>query len=82
VALIVQDEINLALKSSEGYNREFKIPEKIINQDYDINLTGGLVYIITEDEKSAIALSIANVSGQIKKGYNLIKKENGIIYLN
>src|SRR3989344_2161499 len=49
-ALAVQDEINLALDSSEGYYREFEVPEKIGNQDYDISLVDDMVYLKTKDE--------------------------------
>ncbi len=82
VAINVQEEINLASKSSEGYNRNFKIPYDIGGRKYDINLTQGLVYIKTSDNKDALALPVQNVSGQLRKGDNLIKKNNGIIYLN
>lgn len=82
VALTVQDEINLASRSSDGYYREFKIPEKISNKDYDINITEDMVYVRTQDGKSAIALPVATVTGGIDTGENIIKKENGEVKLN
>ena len=83
VALAVQDEINLALASDDGYFRTFAIPEKINNnKEYSISLTAGVVYLQTDSKKHAIALPVANVTGQIVKGENTIKKENGKIYLN
>jgi len=82
VALTVQDEINLASKSSDGYYRTFELPEKIVNQDYEINLTEGVVYARTVDGKNAIALPIAEVLGEVKKEQNIIKKENGEVKLN
>lgn len=82
VAINVQEEINLASKSSDGYNRKFEIPYDIDGRKYDINLTQGLVYIKTSDNRDALALPVQNVSGQLIKGDNLIKKNNGIIYLN
>jgi hypothetical protein len=82
LALNVQNELNLALQTSDGYYREFKIPDKISNLDYEINITQGTVYIITKDKKNAIALPVANVTGDVIKGTNIIKKENGEIKLN
>ena len=82
VAITVQDEINLAFQSSEGYSREFKIPEKINGDNYDIVLTDGLVYVNTTDGKYAIALPVKNVVGGIQKNTNIIKKEDGEIILN
>lgn len=82
IALTVQDEINLALQSSDGYSRNFTLPEKIGNEDYDIDIVGDMVYVRTVDNKYAIALPVANVTGNIRKNENTIKKENGEIKLN
>ena len=81
-ALAIQDEINLALESGEGYSREFKIPDKIGNRDYEGSLVEDMVYLKTTNEKYAIALPIAKVSGEVVKGTNTIKKENGEIKIN
>ena len=82
IASTVQDEINLASKASDGYSRKFKIPEKISNQDYYLSITGEMVYLKTLDEKSAIALPVPEITGQVIKGENTIRKENGVVYLN
>lgn len=82
IALIVQDEINLAHQSDDGYYREFKIPKDIDGMDYNITLIENLVFIKTIDEKHAIALPVQNVTGQIVKDKNAIKKINGEVKLN
>ena len=82
IVISVQDEINLAYYSSNGYQREFKIPESINNIEYEINITEGLVYLKTNDGQNAIALPIQNITGNILKGNNLIKKDNGVVNLN
>ena len=82
IALTVQDEINLALQSSDGYSRNFTLPEKIGNEDYDIDIVEDMVYVRTVDNKYAIALPVMNVTGNIRKNVNTIKKENGRILLN
>lgn len=84
IALTVQDEINLALESTDGYSRQFKIPENLNGQEYEISINEGMVYIITVDKKYAMALPVGNVIvvNPIQKGLNTIKKENGKVYLN
>jgi uncharacterized protein (UPF0333 family) len=82
VALIVQDEIQLASSSSNGYFRNFSLPEDISGLDYEINITGNLVYIRTTDGRYATSLNVMNVTGDVVKGGNTIKKENDIVYLN
>lgn len=82
VAVTVQDEINLAFQSSEGYYRQFEVPKNINGMNYEINITSGVVYVRTTDGKYAIALPVKNVSGDVQKTTNTIKKEEGIVKLN
>jgi hypothetical protein len=82
IAITVKDEINLALESTNGYNREFILPEKIGKKDYKINVTDGMVYVRTLDKTSAIALPIINITGEVRVGSNNITKKNNKIYLN
>ena len=82
IALTAQNEIILASSSSEGYSRKFQIPEKIMNQDYSIELIKNTVYITTEGNQNALSLLVPEVTGEIKKGENIIKKENGKVYIN
>ena len=82
IVLTVQEEFALAQKSSDGYERIFTLPLKVLNLDYDIVLDGSQVYAITEDEKHAISFPVVNVTGIIQPGDNLLRKSNGTIYLN
>ena len=82
IAITVQNEINLALISSDGYTREFKIPMNLGNKNYSINITEDMVYVKTIDNKSAIALPVVKLTGNIQKGTNTIKKQNNEILLN
>jgi len=82
IALRVQDEVNLASQSSDGYYREFKIPENVLGLEYDINLTEDLVYVRTTNGKYAIALPVTEVIGNVLKGDNVIRKDTGQVYLN
>jgi len=76
-ALTLQDEINLAHKSTDGYYREFKLPLDLNGRDYQISISEKLVYVTTDDGRDAVAYQTAEVTGQPIKGNNAIKKEGG-----
>ncbi|MBR9705379.1 hypothetical protein GOV12_08245 [Candidatus Pacearchaeota archaeon] len=82
IAYVIQDEINLADDSSDGYHREFKVPENVNGYNYSVSIVSDIIYVKSYDEKNAIALPIRTISGNIIKGNNLIKKQNGVILLN
>ena len=82
ITLTIQNEINLAAESIDGYYREFYIPEKILGSDYEINVTEGIVYVRTLDNKHALVLPTAEVNGNARLGDNIIRKENGQVFLN
>ncbi len=82
VALTVQDEVNLAQSSRDGYQRTFVLPYELLGLPYTVNASLGFVFVRTIDERHALALPIANVSGQITTGSNTIRKKNGTISLN
>ena len=80
-ALSVQDEIALASASSDGYTRYFLLPNEIEGIGYEINIVEDSVYARIED-RYALALPVFNVTGDVQKGDNLIRKSNGAVYLN
>ena len=82
VALNVQNELNLAAKASDGYVREFEVPLKAAGLDYDIVINEDVVYINSTSGKYAAAFPVAVVTGNLQKGTNIIKKENGEVLLN
>ena len=82
IALSVQNEINLALESTEGYSRQFKIPEKAGSLEYEITIDSGVIYIKTTNGKHALIVPVPEIIGNVNKTWNSIKKINGNIYLN
>lgn len=80
LAYNIKEEINIASQASNGYKREFKIPNQISGQDYSVNIIDKSLYM--EAEKTALSLKIEKVYGNITNGNNLIKKENDKIYIN
>ncbi|MEK6854900.1 MAG: hypothetical protein AABX73_01630 [Nanoarchaeota archaeon] len=82
IALSVQNEIEIASKSSEGYRRQFDLPELILNANYTITSNENIIFINTTDGRHAVAFPIQNVTGQIQKGQNIIRKLNATVFLN
>ena len=82
LAKTVQKEIELASKTFDGYQREFEIPDKVAEKEYNITIVESVVFVQTTDGKIALALPVKNVTGQIQKGQNIIRKINGSVFLN
>ena len=82
IAKTIQEEINLADGSTDGYSRQFIIPETINGLNYNASIVAGSIYIRTTDGKHAIALPVGNVSGDVVLGVNSITKFNNSIRLN
>lgn len=78
----IKEEIDLATTSSEGYKRNFEIPEKIGSREYNATIQEDSVYLETLDKKYGITVRIQPVNGNIKIGENIIEKKNGEVYLN
>ena len=82
LVLSVQNEINIAAKSTDGYMRRFGIPQTLAGKEYSIGVYEGLIYLNTTDGKLAFALPTHNVTGQLVKGTNTIRKINATIFVN
>lgn len=78
----IGNEINLASRAGDGYSRTFLVPESILGKKYEINISEGFVYARTDDLNNAAAIPIFNITGNIRKGSNTIRKQGDIIYLN
>lgn len=82
LATSVQNELNIAAKTSNGYKRTFTIPDKIEGIDFTIEITAGSVYLHSEEGKYATSIPGQKVEGQLRHGQNIIRKEEGVICLN
>lgn len=79
----IQDELNIALEASNGYERNFNLPEKIGTLDYTLQLIDQSIYITVDNEKYALSLPAPEINGELMIGQkNTIKKINSKIYLN
>lgn len=82
VAENVQEEINLAKSASDGYMRDFEVPETVNGLNYEINISDDLIFIKSESGKYALSLPVSNVTGDLVKGSNSIQKVSGEVLLN
>jgi tRNA(Met) C34 N-acetyltransferase TmcA len=80
IVLGIKNEINLASEASDGYSRYFKVDNNLLGKEYEITISDNMIYI--KSNKIGMAYRVVNFSGQIQKGENFIKKQNGTIYLN
>jgi len=82
LVLDIKEEINIAATASEGYHREFEIPDNVRGREFKINLTDDN-YVSLESERHSFSYKTSEVNGTIiKGGINIIRKENGTVYLN
>ena len=77
----LESEITLAATVSDGYSRNFTLPKKLNNQDYDIEMLNNSVILASTDRFESVKITF-NVTGQPLKGNNIITKNNGFITLN
>jgi hypothetical protein len=82
IALSVRNEIELASASEDGYVREFSLPENAYGGDYNIRINESIVFVESVDGDHALSMTVRNVTGQIWKYDNEIRKENGEVKLN
>ena len=77
----IQSEMFIAESSKEGYSRKFTIPTKINNNlEYNIILSNNELSLKTA--KFQHTVNIPNITGNLNKGNNKIRKINGTILLN
>ena len=61
IALNIQNEFQLAAESSEGYSRDFKIPNRADILKYKATVTDGLITVVTNEGNHAASLPIPPV---------------------
>jgi|SRR3989344_7590449 len=80
IALKIQDEVSITSYAENGYSRQFKLPSKIDNNNYNISIRNNTLIIWTNT--TSYITAILNVTGYLKKDSNTITKVNGITYVN
>jgi len=85
IALIVKQELELALVAENGYHRSFWLQPSVNGKTYSISLVSGFVYINTTENSLALPLergTESRIVGSPVLGWNNITKINFTVYLN
>ena len=75
-------EINSAVRSGDGYNRKFFVPNSFAGiPDFTINVDEYSVFVDWSDKSTSCSIIIRNITNTkvINKGYNFIENKNGDI---
>ena len=78
----IRQEIVLAHEASDGYERNFLLPETINKRYYDMEIQGSWIVMKSDDERFSLSVPVLNVTGNLQKGNNVIKNVNGEVFLN
>lgn len=81
IANMAYREIEIAKSSKDGYTRTFLMPPTVNSVTYSIGITDNRELIINYLNNEFVKFLPADVNGDLKLGYNEIKKVDGIIYV-
>lgn len=81
LALKLQKEVLIAATVEDGYVRVFDIPDKIDGFNYSLTTLNNHT-ITVQSKNSLYIVSIPKAIGNMSKGYNVINKTGGVIYVN
>ena len=76
----IQNEFLIASQTLPGYTRTFDVPEKLEGFTYEATIIGNVLLI--NYTINTFAFPIPPVSGELKKGANVLVNENNSLCLN
>ena len=82
IAEFAYHEIEIAKSINDGYARVFVMPESVNGINYNITITDNRELSVNYLGYEYVRFLPSNVTGNISKGLNSIKKINGIVYMN
>ena len=84
LAKSIQTELIRASEVEDGYERNLDIPETINGRDYNLtsgNTTVSLGYVLLEYRGTPIYYIVPALNDSLRKGPNLIRKQNGSLVI-
>lgn len=81
IANFAYREIEAAKSLNDGYTRFFAMPQTINGIVYTINITDNRELIVDYLDYEHVKFLPSNISGNISRGWNMIKKINGIVHI-
>ena len=82
LATLAKQEIDLAFKVADGYNRTFDLPGRVDGNVYSIEILDGREVVVNYVDKEYVLFLQDSVLGNLTAGRNHIRKENGQISVN
>jgi len=82
IADFVYQEIETAKSVNDGYVRVFSIPQTVNGINFSINITDDTELIVDYLDNEHVRFLPSNVTGNVSKGFNEIRKINGVVYLS
>ena len=76
----VRNEIQVAYAMDSGYTRIFDVPDTLEGVNYSITIQNNFISAALDND--IIEFAIQPVNGSLKKGTNLIRKVNGVVFIN
>jgi len=80
LAFKIKMEIDLAYSVKDGYQRNFTLPQKVNFENYNLSVINNDLSLKMKDYEYSLILP--DFTGNITKGVNTIRKENGVVYVN
>ncbi|MCD6403328.1 MAG: hypothetical protein J7K98_03285 [Candidatus Aenigmarchaeota archaeon] len=82
VCRFVANEINLAYRVGDGYQRRFFIEERLLGfKSYDITVGNFFVYVEWDNKSVSCSVLTRSVNGNAHPGWNTIKNKKGDVYV-
>lgn len=78
----LQQEFITASDVKDGYHRKIFLPQKIQGFDYSVSNTESSLFLFSSQSKVEHFFLIPAINGTLEKGYNVITKSGGIVYVN
>ena len=73
----VKNALDRAYLAGDGYEENITLPYRIAGYDYEINISGNFLYANFSGTLKGKILLAENISGNLKKGENMIKNRGG-----
>jgi len=81
VETLVVNELKVAESVTDGYYREFELPQKVNGMDYTIKIISGVGNTSEIVVQYYVPQTYVSNSSRVSKGMNNISKDNGLILL-
>lgn len=77
----IRMSINTGVIEGSGFSTEFTIPQTLNGAAYNITASGNSMYLTWSGNYQKIRVITSNITGNITRGVNKIRNENGVIVL-